>query len=338
VPTYSTTEISRRVDGQLSGPADLAICGAGELHEAEPGQITFIGDAKHCRHWPESSASAALVGADLAVEAGNNRALIRVPDADLAMVTVLEMFAPPAQIQPVGVHPAATVDPSAVLGENVSVGPHAVIGRDAKVDDRTVIHAGVVLLDDVTVGADCVVWPGTVVRERCRIGENCILHPNVTIGADGFGFRPSADGSRIVKIPHIGSVVIGRDVEIGAGTCVDRGKFSATSIGDGTKIDNLCQIAHNCWIGRGCLIAGCTAIGGSVRIGDGTIIGGNVSVKDHLTIGNRVILAARSGVINDVPDGVTWGGTPAHDIATAIREQIALRKLPDLIKTLRHKS
>ena len=159
----------------------------------------------------------------------------------------------------------------------------------------------------------------------------------MTIGADGFGYRPALDGKSLVKIPQIGTVNIGREVEIGAGSCIDRGKFSATTIGDGTKIDNLVQIAHNCTIGRSCVIAGLVGISGSVTIGDGVMIGGNVGIADHITIGDGAKLGAKAGVMRDVAPGAFIVGAPARDTKKAMREWAALAKLPDLIKVWRGK-
>ena len=158
---------------------------------------------------------------------------------------------------------------------------------------------------------------------------------NVTIGADGFGYRPAPDGRSLVKIPQIGTVTLGRGVEIGAGTCIDRGKFSETFIGDETKIDNLCQIGHSCRIGRCTVIAALTGIGGSATIGDGAMIGGGSSIKDHVKVGDGARLGGASDVMHDIPPGETWHGHPAHPARAAFREFAAIRKLPDLLQTLK---
>jgi UDP-3-O-[3-hydroxymyristoyl] glucosamine N-acyltransferase len=167
----------------------------------------------------------------------------------------------------------------------------------------------------------------TVIRERCVIGRYCIFHPNVSIGADGFGYRPSPDGRGLIKIPHIGNVIIGDGVEIGSGSCVDRGKFSSTIIGDGTKIDNLVQIGHNCKLGRSCVMAGNSGLAGSVTLGDGVIIGGSASISDHVAIGNGAVVGGASSVMRDVPDGKTVLGYPAVDAREALKQWAILRKL-----------
>jgi UDP-3-O-[3-hydroxymyristoyl] glucosamine N-acyltransferase len=193
-------------------------------------------------------------------------------------------------------------------------------------------------MEDAGIGPGCVLFPGVVVYHHCELGSGVIVNANTVIGADGFGYRPAPDGSGLVKIPQIGTVKIGNDVEIGAGACIDRGKFSATVIGDGTKIDNLCHIAHNCRIGKGCVLAAQVGLSGSVVVGDGVAIGGQVGVADHFTVGDGAQLAAQAGVISDVPAGATWFGTPAHDLRATLREAVALRRLPDLIKTLKKTS
>ncbi|MCC7147284.1 MAG: UDP-3-O-(3-hydroxymyristoyl)glucosamine N-acyltransferase [Phycisphaeraceae bacterium] len=354
MPTFTAAEICQRVAGQLSGPAQLPLTGVDSLDRAGPGILTFIADAAYARLWPQSQASAALVQKGIDLPPDPSRALIVVPNADLAMAAVLEMFAPPLPCPEPGIHPSAIVHPSAQIDPTARVGARCYVGPRTRIEAHVILQPGVTILDDCHLGAHCVLWPGVVIRERCRLGSHCILHPNVTIGADGFGYRPAPPVSRAVpdadapapadtsaftpgwtKIPQIGSVEIGSHVEIGAGTCVDRGKFSATLIGDGTKIDNLCQIAHNCRIGRNCILAGQVGLAGSVTLGDFVVIGGKVAVKDHVTIGSRVRLAACSAVMDDIPDKSTWGGAPAQDMRLALREYAAVRKLPDLIDQLK---
>jgi len=195
----------------------------------------------------------------------------------------------------------------------------------------------VTILDDTSIGNETIIWSGTVIRERCRIGNLCIIHPNVTIGADGFGYRPSPDGKGLVKIPQIGTVEIGDGVEIGAGSCIDRGKFSATTIGDGTKIDNLVQVAHNCKLGLCCVMAGQSGLAGSVTLGNAVMMGGGARVKDHVTVGDNVKLGGNTGVIRDVPPGKTLLGVPADDHRQTLRLWSAQKKLPALIKQMKTK-
>lgn len=335
IKTFTIEEICQRVDGSLVGPSDLLITGVEQVNRAGPSQLTFIGQKKYAQVWVDSRATAALADAKLNLEAVKGRALIHVPDTDLALAIVLEMFAPDLPECGPGVHASAIVDPTVELGDSVAIGPGCVLGAHVQIGDNVVLYANVTVLDNSSIGDGTVIWPGTVIRERCMLGENCIIHPNVTIGADGFGYRPAPDGNSLVKIPQIGTVKIGRDVEIGAGSCIDRGKFSATTIGDGTKIDNLVQIAHNCTIGRSCVIAGLAGISGSVSIGNGVMIGGNVGIADHVMIGDGAKLGAKAGIMRDVEPGAFVVGAPARDTKKAMREWAALSKLPDIIKKWR---
>lgn len=333
--TFSISEISQAVDGTLEGVADITISGVEEISEATKGQLTFIGERKYIKLWPTSSASAAVVNADFQLEPGEHRALVRVVNADLAMAQILQLFAPGIPLCLPGIHASAMVDPTARIGESSSIGPGCYIGPGVVIGAHVCLYPNVTVMDDATIGSHSVIWSGTVIRERCRIGDRCILHPNVTIGADGFGYRPASDGRGLVKIPHIGTVVIGNDVELGAGTCVDRGKFSATVIGDGTKIDNLVQIAHNCKVGRSCALSGQSALAGSVTLGDGVIMGGAARVKDHVTVGSGARLGGGAGLINDLEAGKTVLGMPADDYKQTLRRWAAQKQLPDLIKRLK---
>jgi UDP-3-O-[3-hydroxymyristoyl] glucosamine N-acyltransferase len=330
--SFSLQAIADRVAGVVAGDGSIAISGIEQIELAQPGQLTFIGGKKYVALWSKSQASAALVNEDLAVEPGPGRALIRVRNADLAMAEVLALFEPPPPANAVGIHPGATVEGTATLGEGVSIGAGCYVGAGVQIGAGTRLYPNVTVLDGSTVGASCVFWPGVVVRERCQIGNGCILHPNVSIGADGFGYRPAADGRSLVKIPQIGTVVLGDGVEIGANSCVDRGKFSATTIGAGTKIDNLVQIGHNCRIGRGCVIAACTGVAGSVTLGDGVVVAGCVAIKDHVTIGSGARIGGMSAVGADVAAGQTVVGYPAADHHQTLRQWAALKRLPDLVR------
>ena len=330
--TWTLDDIVKLTGGQARGLTPTAITGVQTVDRADAGQMTFIGDEAHARRWPDSAAPIALVAESLDLAPGEGRALVRVGDVDLALALVLEAMAPPAPAPPVGVHESAVVDASATLGQQVRIGPHCVIGPDAVVGDGAALHAHVTVMDEVTIGAGCTLWPGVVVRERCTVGEGTILHANVAVGADGFGYRPAPEGQGLVKIPQIGAVAIGRGCEIGAGVCIDRAKFGLTEIGDGCKIDNLVQIAHNCRLGRCVIIAGQTGLAGSVTVGDGVVIGGGCDIRDHLSIGAGAKIAGGAQVMNDVPAGETWAGSPAQEYHKAVREYAAVRQLPELMK------
>ncbi|MGB6012782.1 MAG: UDP-3-O-(3-hydroxymyristoyl)glucosamine N-acyltransferase [Desulfobacterales bacterium] len=334
---FTIEEINQAVNGTLAGNPTILISGVEQISEATKNQLTFIGEKKYIKLWGQSNASAAIVNDNLDIEPGKDRALVRVPDADLALALVLQMYEPePPKCEP-GIHSTAVVDSTAEIGAGAAIGAGCYIGPGVVIGANTKLYPNVTVLDDTSIGSETIIWSGTVIRERCRIGNHCIIHPNVTIGADGFGYRPSPDGRGLVKIPQIGTVEIGDGVEIGAGSCVDRGKFSATSIGDGTKIDNLVQIAHNCKLGRSCVMAGQSALAGSVTLGDGVMMGGGARVKDHVTIGAGARLGGNTGVISDVAPGKTLLGVPADDIRQTLRLWAAQKQLPDLIKQMKKK-
>jgi UDP-3-O-[3-hydroxymyristoyl] glucosamine N-acyltransferase len=336
-PARTTGDLARLLGADLAGRADLPIHSLQSIDRAGPGSLTFIRSARYAAAWPESKAAAALVTRSIEVPGHDpaTRALLLVDDADLALARVLELFTPPLHAPERGVHPSACVHPSAAVGAGAAIGPHCVVGPRARVGEHCVLHAGVFLGADVHVGPGTVLHAGVRILDRCTVGAQCILWPGVVIGADGFGYRPAPGGRGLVKIPHAGHVEIGHQVEIGANSCVDRGKFGATTIGDGTKIDNLCQIGHNCSIGRAVIICGMTGIAGSVTIGDGAILAGHVGIADNLTIGPRATIAAKSALMNDVPAGETWFGYPAQRHRDMMRSLAVLRDLPDLARTVR---
>lgn len=325
--SYTIQEINQLLSGELVGNTTHNIIGPEQLEKAQNNHITFIGSSKYARLWESSGACAAIVDEKLKIEPGNNRALIKVKNADLAMAKLLEVFDPGTPAFEEDVHPTAVVHESAVIGKGCKIGAGCYVGKNVVLGDGVMLYPNVTIMDDTNIGTGTVIWSGTVIRERSEVGMYCIFHTNVSIGADGFGYRPSEDGRGLTKIPQIGNVVIGNGVEIGANSCVDRGKFSSTILGDGCKIDNLVQIAHNCVLGRSCIMAGNSGLAGSVTLGDGVIIGGSASIKDHVTIQSGGIVGAGSGVMNDVAAGQTVLGYPARDARDMLKQWVAVRKL-----------
>ena len=325
--SYTISEINEYVKGELIGTTNHKISGPEQIENAESQHITFIGSRKYVGKWKTSNASAAIVDEKLSLEPIENKAIISVKNADLAMAAILDLFKPESPVFNIDIHPTAIIDESAKIGEQSKIGAGCYIGKNVVVGNSVTIYPNVTVLDDSTIGDHCEIWSGTVIRERSIIGNHCIFHPNVSIGSDGFGYRPSEDGRGLVKIPHIGNVIIGNHVELGANTAVDRGKFSATIIGDGCKIDNLVQIAHNCVMGRSCIMAGQSGLAGSVTLGDGVIIGGSSSIKDHTTIGSGAVVGGGSGVISDVKAGQTVVGYPAMESREMFKQWVMLRKM-----------
>ena len=324
--SYSISEIHKIVKGELIGDTSQLIEGPEEIKKAKSNQMTFIGSTKYVKFWEDSQACAAFIDSSLDIVPGDNRAFIKVKNVDLAMAAILELFNPPAPGFEVDIHPTAVIHESAKIGADCKIGANCYVGKDVVLGSGVILYPNVCVFDETIIGDHTTIWSGTVIRERCIIGNHCIFPINVSIGADGFGYRPSDDGSHLVKIPQIGNIIIGHHVEIGANSCVDRAKFSSTIIGDGCKIDNLVQIAHNCIMGRSCIMAGHSGLAGSVTLGDGVVIGGSASIKDHTTMHSGATIGAGSGVMNDVAAGKTVLGYPAQDARDMLKQWVAVRK------------
>jgi UDP-3-O-[3-hydroxymyristoyl] glucosamine N-acyltransferase len=303
--------------GELVGDPSLQITGASSLAEATPGELSFFTDRKYIGLLRKTRASAIFVPPDFAEPI--DAAQIRVSNPTKAFEGVLLKFAPkPITFAP-GIHSSAVVDPSAQLGERVSIQPLAVVEPGAKIGDDTIIGAGSYVGHESVIGSACHIYPNVTIRERSRIGSRVIIHSGAVIGADGFGFE-MVDG-RHQKIQQLGRVQIDDDVEIGANTTVDRARYGRTWIQEGVKIDNLVQIAHNVVIGKNSVIVAQAGISGSTRVGERVTMAGQVGIAGHLEIADGTIIAAQSGVAKSLPGGV-WFGYPAVPFAQA-KQQIA---------------
>jgi len=327
------SELAERVGGRLRGDGSVRVRGVAAVAEAGPDQITWVTDRRYAQQLAESHAGAVFAPLD---QGPTPMPAVLVDHPGLAMIKAIEAFAPPVPAPAVGVDPSARLHDTARLGKDVAVGPNVVIGPACRIGDRTILHAGVFIGDETQIGDDCVLWPSVVVRERCHLGNRVIVHPNVTIGSDGFGYE-FADG-RHHKIPQIGEVLIEDDVEIGAGSCIDRGKLGQTVVGVGTKIDNLVQVAHNVRIGPHCILVSQVGIAGSAQLGAYVVLGGKAGVRDHITVGDRVQGAAGCGIFKDVPAGMVVNGLPAVDSRQYLRQQALVKRLPNMAEQLRQLS
>ncbi len=332
MPQLTLAEIAHLLNCPPPKNGAIAVSGVAMLHEATTEDLSFLGSDAYLKEFHLTKAAAVLVSRKVRLPAGASKPVLIVENADLAVTQVLERFLPPAR-HPAGIDPSARIDPSAKLAADVSVGALAVIGADVSIGAGTVIHPGVVIGHDVTIGQRCELYANVVIRERITIGDRVIINAGSVLGTDGFGYR--WDGTKHAKTPHVGTVIIEDDVEIGSCVCIDRAKFSVTQIGKGTKIDNLVQVAHNVVIGPHCIIVGQVGLGGSSRLGTGVVLGGQVAVRDHVTLGDGASAAARSAIADDVKPKTIVSGTPALPHRQNLREQAALRRLPALLDQMR---
>lgn len=327
--SLTVADLASLCDGRLADASrgGVVLRAVAAAHEAGPDSITWVTESRHAAEAATSQAAAILCTEKLMP--GEPRAVF-VDDPEFAMTKVLaHFFVPPLPPEP-GIHPTAVVDPSARLGRDVRVGALAVIHGDAQIGDGSIIHEGVSIGHGVVIGSGTTLFDRVVVYDRCTIGNDVVIHAGSVIGADGFGYVYRQGKHH--KLPHLGTVIIEDEVELGAGVCVDRGKLGTTRIGRGTKIDNLVQVAHSVQIGPLCVIAAQTGISGSVQVGAGVAMGGQVGIAHGLKIGNEVRIAAKSGIMSDVPDGQTVVGSPAQDRSIAFREMARVRKLPELFE------
>jgi UDP-3-O-[3-hydroxymyristoyl] glucosamine N-acyltransferase len=310
-------------------PLDYCIGNIASLHRATASELAFLESAKYAQQLPSTRAGACLVTEQFASLVPQRTVALRTAQPYRAFVMVArklfpEALRPSSLFEAKAVAPGAFVHDSARLEHGVTVDPGVVVGPRAEIGAGTRIAAGAVIGPDVRIGRDCSIGAVTSIT-HALIGDRVTIHPGCRIGQDGFGFVAGPKGH--VKIPQIGRVIIQDDVEIGAGTTVDRGALGDTSIGEGTKIDNLVQVGHNVTVGRHCLLAGQVGISGSVTIEDFVMLGGQVGVADHVTIGAGAKLAAKAGVMSDVPPRGRWGGAPAEPFRDFLRATAALRRL-----------
>ncbi len=314
----------------LPGPdGERAVSGVATLDEATENDVSFLGNDSYLTQFNATKAAGVIVHRRVRIPRDTRTPVLLVDDADLATAQVLEKFAPPVPRPQLGVDPLARVAQSATLDADIAIGPFVVIGERSKIGAGSVLHPGVYVGSDVEIGENCELFPQVVVRERISIGSRVIIHAGSILGSDGFGYR--WDGQQHVKIPQIGRVVIEDDVEIGSCVCIDRAKFSTTRIGRGTKIDNLVQVGHNVQTGAHCIIVGQVGLAGSVKLGTGVVLGGQCAIRDHVTLGDGVMVAGCAGVAEDVPAKTVVSGLPALPHRQSLREQAALRRLPDLV-------
>jgi UDP-3-O-[3-hydroxymyristoyl] glucosamine N-acyltransferase len=327
-------ELAALVRGRLSGDGSVSIHSARPVGEAGPGDITFIENERYAKMLRTSPASAAIVGPHFQRSGASPTIVtIEVDDPIQAFLAVRSHLGAAEKPRWSGIHPQAWVAPSARIGKDVAIYPFVYVGDEAVIGDGATLYPGAVIGDRCRLGKETVVHPNAVLYREVTLGDRVEVHAGTVLGSDGFGYR-LIDG-RHVKVPQTGRVEIGDDVEIGACTTIDRATFGTTRVGDGTKIDNLVQIAHNCQIGRHNIFASQVGIAGSVTTGDYVVLAGQVGVADHCRIGDRVMLGAKSGVHNDIGPDQKMLGAPATPLVDQLRILSSLDKLPEIRKDIR---
>jgi UDP-3-O-[3-hydroxymyristoyl] glucosamine N-acyltransferase len=315
-----------------SSDGDIEITGAVGLDQAGPGHVTFLSNPRYTPKISTTGASAIFVGEDVEVLRAD-LAVLRAKDPYLAFTRALIAFHPPATIEP-AIHPSAIIDESAKIGSDCFVGPNVVVGKNASIGNRVRIHANAMIYENAGVGDDSEIHSGVAVRENTVIGKRVIIHNNAVIGCDGFGFAKD-DQRHWLKIPQVGRVVIEDDVEIGAGTTIDKSSTDETRIKRGAKIDNLVQIGHSCRVGEDTLICAQVGLAGSSHIGNRVILAGQAGVAGHNTIGDDVVLTAKSATSHDVPPGRMISGIPAFDNKDWLRSIAAFKRLGAMQRRIR---
>jgi UDP-3-O-[3-hydroxymyristoyl] glucosamine N-acyltransferase len=323
---FTTAQIAKELDGEVIGDGSLELTGFAQASAARAGDLTFAENETFFQKAEQSAAAAILIDGPFT---SAHKPLIRVANARIAFARVLPLFFPERAFAP-GLHPSVVVDPSAQIDPTAHIGPHCVLGEKVKIGPGVVLQGGNYIGRNSVIGAQSRLFPNVVLYDQTHIGQRVRIHAGAVIGADGFGYVPDSGVHR--KVPQVGHVIVQDDVEIGANVTIDRGALGPTTIGKGTKIDNLVQIAHNVSVGEHCLVVAQVGVAGSTKIGRNTTLAGQVGIAGHLKIGNNVTIAAQSGVMHDVPDGGKWLGAPAQPDRQAKRQMIALQHLPELMR------
>lgn len=301
------------------------------LSESEPGDLAFLGSQKYKSEVATARASVILLPSDFLGEPAPGQQFILVDNPSVALARVCARIEQQLWPKPApGVHPTACVAVDAQVSATATVGPFCIVESGAVIGDKVHLQGQTFIGRNAVIGADCWLMPGVIVATECQLGQRVRVQPGAVIGADGFGYEFS--GGRHLKVPQVGNVVIGDDVEIGANTTLDRARFSRTLVGEGTKIDNLVQVGHNVIIGKHCLICAQVGISGSTRLGDYVVLGGQVGVGGHITIGSGVKAGGKAGITTDVAAGSVVNGNPAIPMMLERRVAVLQPRLPELFK------
>lgn len=323
-------ELSKYIEGQLTAQPELKISGAASISRAGVSDITFVTSEKHLEQFLAGDAAAAIVGHEFHP---TEKPCIQVDDVAEAFVEIAELFNPPIERHNIGISPQAIVSPTAKISDDVCIHPGAVIMDNVEIGYGSVVYPNVTVMENCSIGAHVQIFPNAVLYENTVVGDRVIIHAGVVLGAYGFGYR-SNTGQHVLSA-QLGNVVIGSDVEIGANSTVDRGTYDSTTIGAGTKIDDLVMVGHNCVVGEHNLLCSQVGIAGSCTTGDYVVMGGQVGMADHLDIGAHAIVGAKSGLMHDVPEGQKVFGIPARPAREEMQILASSAKLPELRKRVK---
>ncbi|HRG80970.1 MAG TPA: UDP-3-O-(3-hydroxymyristoyl)glucosamine N-acyltransferase [Chitinophagaceae bacterium] len=331
---FPAAQIAQIVNGRVEGDSQVSVSSFGKIEEAGQGQLSFLANPKYEEFLYTTSASIVIINESFELKQPVNTTLIRVADAYTAFATLLGKYQEIMQQQLSGIQQPSFIAGSASYGDNVFIGAFAYLGENVKLGKNCKIYPHVFIGNNTTVGDHCIIHPGVKIYHDTQIGNQVIIHAGTVIGSDGFGFAPQADGS-FKKVPQIGNVVIGDQVEIGANATIDRATIGSTLIKSGAKLDNLIQVAHNVEVGHSTVIAAQAGISGSTKIGNGVMIGGQAGIVGHIQLGDGAKVNAQSGVSKSIEAGKAVTGSPAYDYTAALRSQAAARKLPELEKRVK---
>ncbi|MFT7677290.1 MAG: UDP-3-O-[3-hydroxymyristoyl] glucosamine N-acyltransferase [Planctomycetota bacterium] len=334
MPSYTLTEIAELCGARVEGDGTRVVLGPAGLLEAGAQEISFLAESRYRADLDKTQAAGVLVAEDLDVSVGETT-LLRCANPGRAFSQVILAFSPPAERPQPGIHPSAVVHADAQLAADVHVGPLCVVSAGAELGAGCVLHSRVSVGRNAHIGAGCELHPGVVLYAGVSMGADCILHAGVVIGADGFGFEPTAEGW--VKTPQGGTVILGERVEVGANATIDCARFGATRIGSGTKIDNLVHVAHNVQMGESCLLIAQTGVAGSTRLGQRVILAGQAGVAGHLSLGDGARIGGGTKVFKDVAAGQDVWGFPAMPKGDAMRAYAALPKLVEELRSLKRR-
>jgi UDP-3-O-[3-hydroxymyristoyl] glucosamine N-acyltransferase len=330
---FTAQQIAAYLKGKIEGDESVSVQDVSKIEEGRPGTLAFLANPKYQKYIYDTEASIVLINQDLDLEREVKATLIRVKDAYEAFASLLDLY---EQSKPrkKGVSALSSISETASTGKDIYIGEYTVIGENADIGDNVELHPQVFIGDNVSIGKNTILYPGVKILHDCRVGDNCIIHSGTVIGSDGFGFALETGSESRRKVPQVGNVIIGNDVEIGSNVSIDRATMGSTRIGNGVKMDNLIQIAHNVEIGDYSVIVAQAGIAGSTKLGKNVIMAAQAGVVGHLTIGDGAIIGAQAGVPNNIKEKEIVLGSPAFDIREYKRASAVFKKLPELYRQI----